>query len=40
MANERLRAAILENGLTAPALASDLGVDIKTVERWVNGRVP
>ena len=40
MANERLRAAILENGLTTPALASDLGVDVKTVERWVNGRVP
>lgn len=40
MANERLRAAIVEKGLTALALASDLGVDIKTVERWVNGRVP
>jgi transcriptional regulator with XRE-family HTH domain len=40
MANERLRAAILENGLTAHTLASDLGVDVKTVERWVNGRVP
>jgi transcriptional regulator with XRE-family HTH domain len=40
MANERLRAAILENGLTANALASDLGVDVKTVERWVNGRMP
>ncbi|MEV0792586.1 helix-turn-helix transcriptional regulator [Kribbella sp. NPDC050459] len=40
MANERLRAAILENGLTTPALATDLGVDVKTVERWVNGRTP
>ena len=40
MANERLRAAILEHGLTLNALASDLAVDIKTVERWVNGRVP
>jgi hypothetical protein len=30
----------LENGLTALTLASDLGVDVKTVERWVNGRVP
>jgi len=40
MANERLRAAILEKGLTANTLASDLGVDIKTVERWVNGRMP
>lgn len=40
MANERLRAAILEKGLTANTLASELGVDIKTVERWVNGRMP
>ncbi|MFC0627450.1 helix-turn-helix domain-containing protein [Kribbella deserti] len=40
MANERLRAAILENGLTAIRLAADLGVDVKTVERWVNGRMP
>lgn len=40
MANERLRAAILENGLTAHKLATDLGVDVKTVERWVNGRTP
>ncbi|MFI7067063.1 helix-turn-helix domain-containing protein [Kribbella sp. NPDC050124] len=40
MANERLRAAMLENGLTALTLAADLGVDIKTVERWVNGRMP
>lgn len=40
MANERLRAAILENGLTAITLAADLGVDVKTVERWVNGRMP
>jgi transcriptional regulator with XRE-family HTH domain len=40
MANERLRAVILERGLTTMTLASDLGVDAKTVERWVNGRVP
>ncbi|HET6292225.1 MAG TPA: helix-turn-helix transcriptional regulator [Kribbella sp.] len=40
MANERLRAVILEKGLTANALASDLDVDVKTVERWVNGRMP
>lgn len=40
MANERLRAAIVENGLTAMTLATDLDVDIKTVHRWVNGRIP
>lgn len=40
MANERLRAALLERGLTPNALAVELGVDIKTVERWVSGRTP
>lgn len=40
MANERLRAALLERGLTPNALAAELDVDIKTVERWVNGRTP
>ena len=41
MANERLRAALLERGLTPNALAAELGVDIKTVERWVTkGREP
>jgi transcriptional regulator with XRE-family HTH domain len=40
MANERLRAALLERGLTPNALAIELGVDIKTVERWVSGRTP
>lgn len=40
MANERLRAALLERGLTPNALAVELDVDIKTVERWVNGRLP
>jgi transcriptional regulator with XRE-family HTH domain len=35
MANERLRAALLEQGLTIAALAESIGVDEKTVERWI-----
>ena len=38
--NERLRAALLEQGLTPSDLADSLGVDVKTVERWIRGRVP
>lgn len=41
MANERLREAILNAGLTPYELADKLGVNPKTVERWVTlGRVP
>jgi transcriptional regulator with XRE-family HTH domain len=40
MPNERLRAALLERGLTPAALGQELGVDYKTVERWVSGRIP
>jgi transcriptional regulator with XRE-family HTH domain len=40
MANERLRAALLEHGLSTTALAGQLGVDHKTVERWISGRTP
>jgi transcriptional regulator with XRE-family HTH domain len=40
MPNERLRAALLENGLTPADLAQQLTVDQKTVERWVSGRIP
>jgi transcriptional regulator with XRE-family HTH domain len=40
MANERLRAALLERGLTPTALGDHLGVDHKTVERWIAGRTP
>jgi transcriptional regulator with XRE-family HTH domain len=40
MANERLRAALLERGLTPTALGDHLGVDHKTVERWISGRTP
>jgi transcriptional regulator with XRE-family HTH domain len=40
MANERLRATLLERGFTPTTLGDQLGVDHKTVERWVSGRVP
>jgi transcriptional regulator with XRE-family HTH domain len=40
MPNERLRAALLEHGLTPMDLADRLGVDHKTVERWIAGRLP
>src|SRR5215203_2150715 len=41
MQNERLRAALLEHGLTPSSLAERLGVDAKTVERWITqGRAP
>jgi transcriptional regulator with XRE-family HTH domain len=40
MTNERLRAALLEHGFTPAALAADIGVDNKTVERWISGRTP
>ncbi|GAA3950222.1 DUF5919 domain-containing protein [Actinomadura viridis] len=35
MPNERLRAALLEQGMTIAALAESIGVDQKTVERWI-----
>ncbi|WP_123668650.1 helix-turn-helix domain-containing protein [Actinocorallia herbida] len=41
MANERLRAALLQKGLSVAALAESIGVDEKTVERWITqDRVP
>lgn len=40
MANERLRAALLQNGLTPASLADQLRVSPKTVERWMSGRTP
>jgi lambda repressor-like predicted transcriptional regulator len=40
MPNERLRASLLEHGLTPPLLGDRLGVDHKTVQRWIAGRVP
>jgi transcriptional regulator with XRE-family HTH domain len=35
-----LRATLLERGVTPSALGEELGVDHKTVERWISGRVP
>ncbi|WP_368861659.1 XRE family transcriptional regulator [Actinospica durhamensis] len=35
MANERLRAALLERGVTPDQLAVAVEVDVKTIERWV-----
>src|SRR5258707_6759286 len=40
MPNERLRVALLEHGLTPAMLGDRLGVDHKTVERWIAGRLP
>lgn len=36
MANERLRGAITEANLTIEQVATRIGVDPKTVERWIN----
>lgn len=41
MGNERLRTAMVESGLTSRDVSRAVGVDPKTVERWVStGRVP
>jgi transcriptional regulator with XRE-family HTH domain len=41
MANERLRAVLLSQGITVAALAEAINVDEKTVERWISkGRTP
>jgi transcriptional regulator with XRE-family HTH domain len=41
MRNERLRALLLERGQTPDKLAEAVGVDAKTVERWITkGRTP
>ncbi|PSK99299.1 hypothetical protein CLV63_10320 [Murinocardiopsis flavida] len=41
MPNERLRAALLEHGVTPADLAAEIGVDTKSVERWISlGRTP
>ena len=40
MPNERLRAALLEHGITPAVIGGELGVDHKTVERWLAGRLP
>jgi transcriptional regulator with XRE-family HTH domain len=38
--NELLRRSLLQAGLREDDLAAHLGVDPKTVRRWLNGRVP
>lgn len=40
MPNDRLRTAMLERGITTQELAAAVGVDPKSVERWINGRTP
>lgn len=40
MANERLRQALKNAGLTVEDLAGAVGVDVKTARRWLTGRVP
>lgn len=35
MANDRLRAALLERGVTLDDLATVVQVDVKTIERWI-----
>jgi len=41
MGNDRVRVALAEAGMSAADLASRIGVDPKTVERWINpGRRP
>jgi lambda repressor-like predicted transcriptional regulator len=41
MPNERLRALLLEEGVTPAKLSEAVQVDPKTIERWiVAGRVP
>jgi transcriptional regulator with XRE-family HTH domain len=40
MPNERLRAALLQRSMTPDAIADRIGVDRKTVERWISGRTP
>ncbi|MBW3604807.1 MAG: helix-turn-helix domain-containing protein [Actinobacteria bacterium] len=41
MSNERLRGAIASAGMTTEQLAAQVGVDPKTVQRWITkGRVP
>jgi transcriptional regulator with XRE-family HTH domain len=40
MPNERLRATLLERGVTPAELADAVAVDPKSVERWINGRTP
>jgi hypothetical protein len=38
--NERLRIGMVRAGVDASGLAAGVGVDVKTVSRWLDGRVP
>ncbi len=40
MSNERLRIALARADVTVERIAHDVGVDPKTVQRWLSGRVP
>ncbi len=40
MANERVRAAIYEAGLSVDDVSGALGTDRKTIERWIDGHRP
>ena len=41
MPNERLRRAISDAGLRLDDVAEEVGIDVKTAERWITkGRVP
>jgi transcriptional regulator with XRE-family HTH domain len=40
LGNEHLRTAITRSGLTLEEFADTVGVDVKTVQRWLAGRVP
>ncbi len=40
MANERLRRALVARSLSADAAAARVGVDSKSVHRWIAGRTP
>ena len=41
MSNERLRDALMRQGLTPVTVAEEVGVDPKSVERWIiQGRIP
>jgi transcriptional regulator with XRE-family HTH domain len=40
MANERLRKALTARSLSADAVAARVGVDSKSVRRWIAGRTP
>ncbi len=38
--NDRLRVAMTANGMEVDAFARSMGVDPKTVQRWLKGRTP